>query len=231
MTSLSIPPTGYEYGDARRRYVEPFGWSQVLNRYLTLAFLAVSAVAVAVTTLYAYTLYQTRDPKLVFVRIDSVGRATALYYRDFAYTPQEGELKYFLTMFITKHFARLRATVRRDYADSLYFLDGRLAESTIETNNKLQTLAQFLASPTEEVDIEVVNVAFEELRDPPFRATVDFDRVYYAVADHTPLRRERYVAHLVFMVKALSGHVANAMLPINPLGLTITYLRQDQAFR
>ena len=35
------------------------------------------------------------------------------------------------------------------------------------------------------------------------------------------------MAHLVFV---LDDHVDNARIPINPLGLTITYFREDQAF-
>jgi hypothetical protein len=46
--------------------------------------------------------------------------------------------------------------------------------------------------------------------------------------DHLERRRERYVAHLVFIVK---DRVPNALIPINPLGLTITYFRDDQAFQ
>ena len=40
-------------------------------------------------------------------------------------------------------------------------------------------------------------------------------------------KRERYVAHLVFVVR---DRVDHALIPINPLGLTITYFRDDQAF-
>ena len=32
-----IPPTGYEYGEARRRYVEQYGSALVMNTYLQVA--------------------------------------------------------------------------------------------------------------------------------------------------------------------------------------------------
>ena len=35
------------------------------------------------------------------------------------------------------------------------------------------------------------------------------------------------MANFVFVVKE---HVPNALILVNPLGLTITYLREDQAF-
>jgi type IV secretory pathway component VirB8 len=57
---------------------------------------------------------------------------------------------------------------------------------------------------------------------------VEFEKVYYARADHKENRRERYVANFVFVIKQ---PVANALIPINPLGLTITYFREDQAFQ
>jgi hypothetical protein len=46
-------------------------------------------------------------------------------------------------------------------------------------------------------------------------------------ADGAELKREKYTAHFVFVVK---DRVPNAMIPVNPLGLTITYFREDQAF-
>ena len=75
--------------------------------------------------------------------------------------------------------------------------------------------------------MHVKNVTLEDLRQPPYRATVEFDKVYLSPATHAELKRETYVAHLVFV---LNDQVDNARIPINPLGLTITYFREDQAF-
>lgn len=46
--------------------------------------------------------------------------------------------------------------------------------------------------------------------------------------DATEIKREKYTAHFVFIVK---DHVRNDMIPVNPLGLTITYFREDEAFQ
>jgi hypothetical protein len=51
--------------------------------------------------------------------------------------------------------------------------------------------------------------------------------VFYTAADHAETKRERYVGHFVFAVK---DRIPNALIPINPLGLTIIYFREDQAF-
>ena len=44
----------------------------------------------------------------------------------------------------------------------------------------------------------------------------------------TVKRRDTLVANFVFVIK---DAVPNVMIPVNPLGLTITYFREDQAFQ
>jgi type IV secretion system protein VirB5 len=225
--SPTLPPTGYEFGTARARYVEWYGATLVMNRYLQLAVLGLSLVALGLIALNLRTQRMVQQFKPLVIRIDEVGRATAVSYASLTYTPQAPELKYFLIQFVTKHYSRMRATVRQQYAESLYFLDGRLADATIEANKKAGTLERFLTNGSEEIDVRVKNVTLEDLRQPPYRATVDFDQVALSPATHAEVRRETYVAHVVFV---LDDHVDNARIPINPLGLTITYVREDQAF-
>jgi type IV secretion system protein VirB5 len=109
----------------------------------------------------------------------------------------------------------------------LYYLDGQLADGLIEANKKAQTLESFLAGSGDEIDVQVKNVAIEDLRHAPYKATVEFERVYFSPSTHLETKREKYVAHIVFILK---DRVPNAMIPINPLGLAITYFREDQAF-
>jgi type IV secretion system protein VirB5 len=223
----TLPPTGYEYGEARRRYVEQYGSTLVMNTYLQLGLLAVSLVAVGLVGLNLRTQRTFQHFKPLVIRIDDIGRATAVDYASLTYTPQAPELKYFLVQFVTKHYSRMRATVRQQYAESLYFLDGRLADATIEANKKTGVIERFLTSSSDEIDVRVKNVALEDLRQPPYRATVDFDQVILSSSTRAEVRRDTYVAHLVFV---LDDHVDNARIPINPLGLRITYVREDQAF-
>jgi type IV secretory pathway component VirB8 len=70
-------------------------------------------------------------------------------------------------------------------------------------------------------------VALEDLRQPPYRATVEFEKIFLSPATRSETKRELYVAHVVFV---FSDQVANARIPVNPLGLTVTYFRDDQAF-
>ena len=127
--SISLPPTGYEYGEARRRYVEAMGSTQVMNTYLKLTVLGLAVVAVALVLLNVHTQRTFRTWKPLVIRIDDVGHAAAVSYDSLTYTPQAPELKYFLVQFVTKHYSRIRATVRQSYAESFYFLDGRLARN------------------------------------------------------------------------------------------------------
>src|SRR5580693_4229149 len=224
---IVLPPTGYEYGEPRRRYVEQYGSTLVMNTYLKLALLGLSIVAVGLITLNLRTLRTFQNFKPLVIRIDDVGRATAVDYASLTYTPQAPELKYFLIQFVTTHYSRMRATVRQQYAQSLYFLDGRLADATIEANKKSGTIERFLTGSSEEIEVHVKNVTLEDLRQAPYRATIEFEQVSFAAATRTELKRDAYVGHLVFVLK---DQVENARIPINPLGLTITYFREDQAF-
>jgi type IV secretory pathway TrbF-like protein len=226
-TDPVLPPTGYEFGNARRRYVEQYGSTLVMNTYLKLALLCLSVVTVGLIALTLRIERATEHMKPLVIRIDDVGRATAVTEASLTYTPQAPELKYFLVQFVTAHYSRLRATVRQQYAESLYFLDGRLADATIEANKKAGTIERFLTGSSDDIDVHVKNVTLEDLRQPPYRATVEFDKVALSPATHGELKRDTYVAHLVFVLK---DQVDNARIPINPLGLTITYFREDQAF-
>src|SRR5438552_13630339 len=206
---ITLPPTGHEYGEARRRYVEQYGSTLVMNTYLQLALACLSAAIVALIVLNVHTQRTFRNFKPLVIRIDDVGHAAAVSYDSLAYTPQAPELKYFLIQFVTKHYSRMRATVRQQYAESLYFLDGRLADATIDANKKAGTIERFLTGNSEDIDVHVKNVTLEDLRQPPYRATVEFEQVYFSPASRAELRRETYVAHVVFVV---DDHIDNARI-------------------
>ncbi|HEV3060910.1 MAG TPA: VirB8/TrbF family protein [Vicinamibacterales bacterium] len=219
---------GFGTGETRRRFVELYGSTLVMNTYLQLAVLGLSAVAIGLVVLNVRTQRAFLQVKPLVIRIDDVGRATAVSDASLTYTPQAPELKYFLVQFVTAHYSRIRATVRQQYSESLYFLDGRLADATIDASRKAGTIEKFLTGSNEEIDVHVKSVTLDDLRQPPYRATVEFEQVYLAAATRTELRRETHVAHIVFV---LEDHVDNLRIPVNPLGLTITYFREDQAFQ
>ena len=230
MDAITQPYSPPPIEDARRQYVELFGSALVMNTYLKIALLCVSIVAVGLLVLNFRTLKKYEHIKPLVIRIDDIGRAQAVQYDTLTYQPQgqAPELKYFLTQFVTKHFARLRSTVRERYTESLYFLDATLADATIAQNQRSQTLETFLSGTGDEVEIQVKNVTLDELRTAPYKATVDFEKVYYGQGGRQERKRETFVAQLTFVLR---DQIPNAMVLVNPLGLTITYFRVDQAFQ
>jgi type IV secretory pathway TrbF-like protein len=216
--------------DAKRRYVELFGSALVMNTYLKVALLCVSVVAAGLLALNFRTIKRYQDFKPLVIRIDDVGRAQAVQYDTLTYRPQgqAPELKYFLTQFVTDHFARMRATVRERYANSLYFLDAALAAATIAQDQRAKTIESFLSGTGDEIEVQVRNVTLDELKAPPYKAAVDFDEVAYPMGSRDEKSRDTFVAQIMFVIR---DQVPNAMVLVNPLGLTITYFRVDQAFR
>src|SRR5262249_42343594 len=103
----------------------------------------------------------------------------------------------------------------------------KLSQAVMEEERKTQSLAKFVRDGSEEIDIVVDNIALQDLRVVPMKATVDFEKIYFSRADHHELRRERYAGYFEFIVQ----DVPNAFVLVNPLGLTITYFRTDAAFR
>src|SRR5919204_1958075 len=129
-----LPPKTLE--NAKRQFVELYGSALVMNTYLKIALLLVSVLAVGLLALNFRTQAKAANVKPLVVRIDDVGRAEAVQYDATAYRPQPPELRYFLTQFVVKHFSRLRATVQREYPDSLFFLEPTLAAATISENEQ-----------------------------------------------------------------------------------------------
>ena len=214
--------------NAKRQFVELYGSALVLNTYLMIALLVVALIAAGLVVLNVRTQATYAHVKPIVIRIDEVGRAEAVAYDAATYHPQAPELRYFLTRFVATHFSRLRATIQRDYPDSLFFLAPPLADATIARNEQTRVMETFLTNASgDDIDIDVKNVVLAELRTPPYKASVDFDQRYYAPGTRQERKRERYVAQLDFLVR---DAVPNAFIRVNPLGLQITYFRVDQAF-
>src|ERR1700730_8925453 len=179
---MNIPPVGYEYGETRRRYIEPYGSAVVMNTYLQMAVCALSLVTIVLMVLTWQAHRTLRQVKPLVIRIDDVGRATAVSEASLAYTPQAPELRYFLTQFVVKHYSRMRATVRQQYAESLFFLDGRLADAIIEANKKSGLIERFNTATSDDIDVHMKNVALDDLRQPPYHATIEFEKVFVSPA-------------------------------------------------
>jgi len=217
------------FHDAKRLYLESCGDPMVTNTYLKIALALLSVVCVALALIDLRTLRTFRDFRPLVIRIDDVGRAEAINYHNFEYKPQDAEAKYFLSEFCSLYYRRNRYTIQDDFSKSLYFLDGKLANGIFDAYRKDDVIKKFITNTAApEIDVDVQKVSLEGMQTSPFRATVDFYMVYYSPADHSELKRDLYTASFVFVFKS---QVPNEWIPINPLGLTITYFREDEAFK
>jgi type IV secretory pathway TrbF-like protein len=217
------------FHDAKRLYLEQYGDPMVTNTYLKIALTLVSLIALGLLVLDLKTIKTFQDFRPLVIRIDDLGRAEAINYHNLEYKPQDAEAKYFLSQFCGLYYRRNRYTIQDDFSKSLYFLDGKLADGILDAYRKSDIIRKFLTNTSApEIDVEVKKVALEEMQNPPFRARVDFYLVYYSPADHSELKRDLYTANFVFLFKS---RVPNELIPINPLGLTITYFREDEAFK
>ena len=214
--------------NAKRQFVELYGSALVMNTYLKIALVLVSLIALGLLALNFHTASKYAEVKPLVVRIDDVGRAEAVQYDATAYQPQPPELRYFLSQFVVKHFSRIRATVQREYPDSLFFLEPALADATIAHNDQSRALEEFLTtSSADEVDVVVQNVSLSELTTPPYKAAVTFQKVFYTPGTRSERARQTYIAQVDFVIR---GHVPNEFIRVNPLGLQVAYFRVDQAF-
>jgi type IV secretory pathway TrbF-like protein len=217
------------FQDAKRLYLEQYGDPMVTNTYLKIALTLVSLIAAGLLLLDLKTIRTFENFRPLVIRIDDLGRAEAINYHNLEYKPQDAEAKYFLSQFCALYYRRNRYTIQDDFSKALYFLDGKLADGILDAYRKDDIIKKFLMNTSaSEIDVEVKKVALEDMQTPPFKARVDFYLVYYSSADHSEIKRDLYTANFVFVFKS---KVPNELIPINPLGLAITYFREDQAFK
>jgi type IV secretory pathway TrbF-like protein len=213
---------------AAERYLEQYGDPMVMNTYLKVAVLALSAVAVALTGVVYKSHQALASAKPLIIRIDNVGRAEAIDYRDFQYRPQEAENKYYLGRWAELYFSRNRFTLVRDQTASLYFMNSDVQRDVIEQERKAQTIPTYLKdSGLPYVTIVVKNVILDDLKMSPYSARIEFERIYTNAQDMHELKREELTASVTYVFR---DSVHNQQLAVNPLGLTIIRFRVDQAF-
>lgn len=217
------------HSTAKQKFLELYAEPTVVNSYLRTAILALAAVCVALIFVVLRTDAAARNAKPLIVRINDVGRAEVVDYANFAYKPQEADNRYFLSQWAQLFYSRNRFTVQKDFTKSLYFLNGDLQNQIIEQNKKSKTIETFLLDPSApNIAVEIKNVSIEDLRSAPYKARIEFFKIYSNPMDHSESKRELWTANVVYSFRE---RVSNEMLLLNPLGLTITYFREDQAFQ
>jgi type IV secretory pathway component VirB8 len=216
------------FNEAKQLYLEQYASAIVTGGYLKIAVTLLSLVVLGLVLVNLKIVRTLESFKPMVIRIDEIGRAQALAYDNLSYKPEYKETKYFLTRFCQQYYRRNHATINEDFTQSLYFLDGKVAGDTIQQFKQANIIKNFLSdSLSPERDVDVQQVVIEPMEKAPYKATVDFFEIEYSPSDHSVVKRTLYTASFLFTFR---DHVPNAEILTNPLGLTITYFREDEAF-
>jgi type IV secretory pathway TrbF-like protein len=217
------------FNAAKQLYAEQFGDAIVTNTYLKIALLAMALVAAGLIYANVTTARMIQNFKPLVIRINDIGRAEAVKYDTLGYKPQDAEVKYFLSDFCRLYYGRNHYTMRDNFKKSLFFMEAQLANSVAEAYRKNHTVEGYLQDQSAaDIDVEVGKVSIEDLRSAPYKATVDFYKIAYSPVQHVEVKRTLYTAHFVFLFR---DSVPNELIQVNPLGVAITYFREDEAFQ
>jgi type IV secretory pathway TrbF-like protein len=213
---------------AAERYLEQYGDPLVMNTYLKITILVLGVVCLILGALTFKSQKALAGMKPLIIRINDVGHADAIDYSNYDYRPQEAENKYYLSRWATLYFERNRYTIERDQTQALYFLNSDVQQAVIRQEQQLKTITNFQQDSTlPYVDINIKSVILDNLRQSPYSARIEFEKVYTNANDHSELKTERWTASVTYV---FADHVENNALAFNPLGLTIVRYRADQAF-
>jgi hypothetical protein len=214
--------------DAGRRFLELYAEPVVTNTYLKVALLVLSAVTLtSLALLYRAETAALRLKPLV-IAVSEAGRGQVSSYADFSKVPVDRVSKYYLARWSELYYGRNHATLQRDFTESLNFFSNDLQGATLLRVTRAKTLENFLLDPSApNIDIEIKAVVLEDLRQAPYRAHIEFEKVFRSPGDQDEQRRERWTANVVY---GFRDEVPNKMLLTNSLGLVISYVHEDQAF-
>jgi type IV secretion system protein VirB5 len=216
------------FNEAKQLYLEQYASAIVTGGYLKVAVAVLSLVILGLVFVNVKTVRTLESFRPMVIRIDEIGRAQAVNYDNLVYKPEYKETKYFLTRFCQLYYRRNHATINDDFTLALYFLDGKLAADTMQQFKQNSATKNFLSDHSApERDIDVQQVVIEPMEKAPYKATIDFFEIEYAPSDHSMIKRTLYTASFLFTFRE---HISNAEILTNPLGLTVTYFREDEAF-
>jgi type IV secretion system protein VirB5 len=183
---------------AAERYLEQYGDPLVMNTYLKVTILVLCAICLMLGALVFKSQKALVGMKPLVIRINDVGHADAIDYRNYQYKPQEAENK------------------------------SDVQQAVIRQEQQNKTITNFQQDSTlPYVDINIKSVILDDLRQSPYSARIEFEKVYTNASDHTELKKERWTASVTYV---FAEHVENNALAYNPLGVTIVRYRADQAF-
>ncbi len=220
--------TRYTATEAGHKFLELYAEPVVTNTYLKVALLVLAIVTLALLALLYRAETAASRLKPLIISVSEAGRGQVASYADFSKVPVDRVSKYYLARWAELYYGRNHATLQRDFSESLLFFSNDLQSATLSRINKQKTLETFLLDPgASGIDIDIKAVVLEDLRQSPYRARIEFEKVFRSPGDQQEQKRERWTANVVY---GFRDEVPNPMLLTNPLGLVISYVHEDQAF-
>lgn len=206
----------------------------------SMAKVAIGALAGLSLVLGAGLVIVSHRPAITrYVRIDDVGRAQAIQYNDLTYSPREGEIRTYLTDWISYRHTINRETMAKKYPMNYYFLSAPLATQLISQDNANHLITEVTSGQMEQSEVEVVNVTITSMMQEQIgTATVSrgtalesFDLIYSPRTSNKP-RTEHWLASITYYLNPAQVSDQARTNPqyetINPLGLTITEFHENR---
>ena len=205
-----------------REYAEAWGAHAAAAR--TLRWIVGALVVLLLITSIGWLRSASREPQPLFVRVDELGRAEVTDYQALAFdkNPVGPVSKFFLARFLRDHFERRRGGVREAWTRSLYFLSQELARASNEAD--AAGVANVIAGQAPEVELADLSLRIAPSEEPPYNASATYTLIYRRRG--TEFHRELWSAELRFH---FLDHVPQDYVLVNPIGLSISYLRADRA--
>ena len=208
--------------DNVREYAE--AWAAHASAARTLRWIVAALLLALLVTSIGWLHSASREPQPLFVRVDDVGRAEVVNYEalQFDKNPVSPVTKFFLARFVRDHYERRRGGVREAWTRSLYFLSRDLAQSSSAADS--EGIAAVIAGQAAEIEMQDLTLRITPSEQPPFSAIATYTLVYRRRG--TELARELWSTEIRFHF--LDG-VPNEYVLVNPIGLSVSYLRSDRA--
>ena len=205
-----------------KEYVEAWGAHAAAAR--TLRRIVAGLIALLLVTSLGWLRSAARQPQPLFVRVDELGRAEVTDYQalQFDQDPLSPVSKFFLARFLRDHFERRPGGVRQAWTRSLYFLSRDLAPASSDAD--AANVAAVIAGRAPEVELADLSLRVAPSQQPPHTASAAYTLIYRRRGRE--FHRELWSAELRFH---FLDRVPQEYVLVNPIGLSISYLRADRA--
>lgn len=213
--------------NAARDYYENWAGPVVTNTRLFVACMALSVVCLLLGGLLVDASYNATHQKIVILQRSADGALDRAQYVDMgAYQPGEKEIEHFGYKYVVATYSRVRATLASDFVSHLAFLPSEQRRTELANETQTKWIEGFVRSFDPEVRINVVKVRYGG--GASHRMSVDFEK-RFSLAGRETQHAENWTVEMVFGLSP-DGDISGDLIPVNPLGMTITEARESKGF-